>query len=191
LLLQYTYPNLLKKQHAQKGRLDPAIQHASHLRKPQLDFTVKPNNLDTSPWYPTLKHKYNARVPLGYDYHDDDEEYTSFAYFFSRTLPISNPITAPTILTNTKSHISTTLPTCTPPPTLNVRPPSPVHHSHTSPPPPHSHLCLPPSSMPRKSQSTWNIIPTALMQDLCASCKSVLAMVEIGLLIVWCRALER
>lgn len=54
------------------GRLDPALQHASHLPKPQLKFKRKVDNTDM-PWRPTLKHKYNAQVPLGYDMLSDDE----------------------------------------------------------------------------------------------------------------------
>jgi exosome complex exonuclease RRP6 len=53
-----------------RGRLDPALQHASSIRKPQLDFKTKVVNDDTL-WYPTLKHKWNALVPLGYVYRDD------------------------------------------------------------------------------------------------------------------------
>ena len=52
-----------------KGLLEPVVQHAVHLPKPQLSFKKKPDNSD-SPWYPTLTHKYNAQVPLGYVYHD-------------------------------------------------------------------------------------------------------------------------
>lgn len=53
-----------------RGRLDPALQHASHLPKPQLLFKKKVDNQDDSPWLPTLLHKYNAQVPLGYRYTD-------------------------------------------------------------------------------------------------------------------------
>ncbi|KAE9407816.1 hypothetical protein BT96DRAFT_954400 [Gymnopus androsaceus JB14] len=56
-----------------KGALDPVIQHASHLPKPQLKFKRKIENND-APWYPTLSHKYNAQVPLGYNYHDSDTD---------------------------------------------------------------------------------------------------------------------
>jgi exosome complex exonuclease RRP6 len=51
------------------SRLKPVIQHAGHLPKPQLSFKRKPNN-SYLPWYPTLTHKFNAQVPLGYVYHD-------------------------------------------------------------------------------------------------------------------------
>ncbi|KAF8148190.1 hypothetical protein B0H34DRAFT_737252 [Crassisporium funariophilum] len=56
-----------------KGHLEPVIQHAAHLVKPQLSFSKKPDNSDT-PWYPTLPHKYNAKVPLGHIYHDGGAE---------------------------------------------------------------------------------------------------------------------
>ena len=49
------------------GRLDPMIQHASNLSKPQLKFRRKVDNGDSIPRRLTLRHKYNARVPLGYD----------------------------------------------------------------------------------------------------------------------------
>jgi exosome complex exonuclease RRP6 len=54
------------KQSAAKGRLDPSLSHASHLAKPQLKFRTPPDNFADGPWRPTLKHKYNAQVPLGY-----------------------------------------------------------------------------------------------------------------------------
>jgi exosome complex exonuclease RRP6 len=49
-----------------KGRLDPALQHAAHLAKPQLQFRSPPDNFAEGPWRPTLQHKYHAQVPLGY-----------------------------------------------------------------------------------------------------------------------------
>ena len=64
----------LKKTSAPPGRLDPALQHASTLAKPQLSFKRKPDNGHTSIWRPTLKHKYNAQVPLGYNLRDDDSD---------------------------------------------------------------------------------------------------------------------
>ncbi|RDB15305.1 Exosome complex exonuclease rrp6 [Hypsizygus marmoreus] len=60
---------------APRGHIDPVIQHASHLPKPQLSFKCKVEN-DDVPWYPTLPHKYNAQVPLGYMYHEDDADMT-------------------------------------------------------------------------------------------------------------------
>ncbi|GJE91818.1 Exosome complex exonuclease rrp6 [Phanerochaete sordida] len=56
------------------GRLDPALQHASHLPKPQLKFKRKADNTNDAPWQPSLRHKYNAQVPLGYDMRDDSDE---------------------------------------------------------------------------------------------------------------------
>lgn len=64
------------KPNASRGRLDPALQHASHITKPQLEFKHKPNNNRNYRWHPTLKHKYNAQVPLGYISLDDQDEST-------------------------------------------------------------------------------------------------------------------
>ncbi|CDO75141.1 hypothetical protein BN946_scf184639.g3 [Trametes cinnabarina] len=61
-----------KKSTVQPGRLDPAIQHASHLAKPQLTFKRKVDNSAETMWRPTLKHKYNAKVPLGYNLQEED-----------------------------------------------------------------------------------------------------------------------
>ncbi|KAF8652850.1 hypothetical protein AX16_004125 [Volvariella volvacea WC 439] len=52
-----------------KGRLDPILQHASHIAKPQLSFVTQADNSD-EPWIPGLRHKYHAKVPLGYNYRD-------------------------------------------------------------------------------------------------------------------------
>lgn len=67
--------NTSKKPSAPRGRLDPALQHASHLPKPQLLFNTKVDNRNESPYIParTLEHKWCARVPLGYIFHDQDE----------------------------------------------------------------------------------------------------------------------
>ena len=54
--------------------MDPVLQHASHLPKPQLQFKTKVDNTNTSSWYPTLTHKYNAQVPMGYHYVDTDDD---------------------------------------------------------------------------------------------------------------------
>jgi len=67
----------VKQTDAWRGRLDPVLQHASHLPKPQLLFKTKVDNTDNSPWYPTLTHKYNAQVPLGHHYTDMDDDETS------------------------------------------------------------------------------------------------------------------
>lgn len=55
-----------------QGRLDPVIQHASYLAKPQLKFKRKPNNDRNVVWQPALKHKYNAQVPSGYNLQDEE-----------------------------------------------------------------------------------------------------------------------
>ncbi|KAF8184172.1 hypothetical protein BJ912DRAFT_975089 [Pholiota molesta] len=67
---------LAPKATTEKNRIEPVIQHAAHLAKPQLRFSRKPDNTD-APWYPTLSHKYNAKVPLGHVYTDQGQESTS------------------------------------------------------------------------------------------------------------------
>lgn len=60
-----------------KGRApEPVIQHAAHLPKPQAEFTKKVDNSD-APWYPTLSHKFNAKVPLGHIYTDSEDTSSS------------------------------------------------------------------------------------------------------------------
>jgi exosome complex exonuclease RRP6 len=74
--INYDAPGLrktVKKNPAQRGQLDSAVQHASHLAKPQLAFKHAVNNSD-EPWYPALSHKFNAQVPLGHIYRDSDAE---------------------------------------------------------------------------------------------------------------------
>ncbi|KAJ3805248.1 hypothetical protein F5876DRAFT_91581 [Lentinula aff. lateritia] len=56
-----------------KGALNPAIQHASQLPKPQLNFKRDVLN-DDVPWYPTLLHKYNAQVPLDFNFYEPDSQ---------------------------------------------------------------------------------------------------------------------
>ncbi|KZT11760.1 uncharacterized protein LAESUDRAFT_733747 [Laetiporus sulphureus 93-53] len=66
-------PTTMQKKKAKippKGRLDPALQHASHLPKPQLRFARKVDNSPHTIWQPTLQHKYHAQVPLGYNLND-------------------------------------------------------------------------------------------------------------------------
>ncbi|KAF8259405.1 ribonuclease H-like domain-containing protein [Lactarius quietus] len=41
-------------------------KHVPHLPKPQLKFKRKADNTNGVVWSPTLRHKFNARVPLGY-----------------------------------------------------------------------------------------------------------------------------
>ncbi|KAF9221508.1 hypothetical protein BS17DRAFT_784858 [Gyrodon lividus] len=62
-----------KKQQQPRGRLDPALTHASHLEKPQLSFKHTLPNADESPYIPTslIPHKWCAKVPLGYVFHDE------------------------------------------------------------------------------------------------------------------------
>lgn len=91
--------NSSKRLPAPRGRLDPALQHASHLPKPQLLFNTKVDNRNESPYIPslTIKHKWCARVPLGYTFHDqdggggmDDEEkqkLSAHPYYYELTHP--------------------------------------------------------------------------------------------------------
>ncbi|KAI0049395.1 hypothetical protein FA95DRAFT_1556869 [Auriscalpium vulgare] len=60
-----------KKPIVSNGRLDPSLQHAHYLPKPQLKFKKKVNNENGLVWYPSLRHKYNAQVPLGHNLHSD------------------------------------------------------------------------------------------------------------------------
>ncbi|KAG6879832.1 hypothetical protein C0992_011115 [Termitomyces sp. T32_za158] len=60
-------------QSTSRGHLHPVVQHASHIPKPQLSFKRKVENNDL-PWFPSLSHKHNAQVPLGYDFHDPDAD---------------------------------------------------------------------------------------------------------------------
>ncbi|KAK0185739.1 ribonuclease H-like domain-containing protein [Armillaria mellea] len=55
------------------GQPAPVIQHAANLAKPQLKFKVLVDN-NNAPWFPRLKHKYHARVPLGYKFIDQDSD---------------------------------------------------------------------------------------------------------------------
>ncbi|KAH8979081.1 ribonuclease H-like domain-containing protein [Lactarius akahatsu] len=48
------------------GRQEPVIKHAPDLPKPQLEFKRKFDNTNGNLWSPTLCHKFNTRVPLGY-----------------------------------------------------------------------------------------------------------------------------
>ncbi|KAJ8523231.1 hypothetical protein ONZ45_g260 [Pleurotus djamor] len=50
------------------------VHHATYLSKPQLNFKTPPDNLENTPWYPSLPHKYNAKVPLGFVCEDDSDE---------------------------------------------------------------------------------------------------------------------
>ncbi|TDL23207.1 hypothetical protein BD410DRAFT_173443 [Rickenella mellea] len=60
-------PPKTKHNASRQGRLDPSLTHASHLSKPQLKFKRKVDNSNHTSWNPTLKHKYNAKMPLGYE----------------------------------------------------------------------------------------------------------------------------
>ncbi|KAF7354798.1 Exosome complex exonuclease RRP6 [Mycena sanguinolenta] len=73
--INYDAPGLRKtaKKVTPRGQLDPAVQHAANLAKPQLAFKNPVKNND-EPWHPTLSHKFNAQVPLGHIYRDSDAE---------------------------------------------------------------------------------------------------------------------
>lgn len=57
-----------KKKAARVSRQAPVIQHVSHLPKPQLKFKRKADYTNGIPWYPALRHKFNAQVPMGYTF---------------------------------------------------------------------------------------------------------------------------
>ncbi|KAG6868017.1 hypothetical protein C0993_008359 [Termitomyces sp. T159_Od127] len=63
----------ITKRSTSRGHLHPVIQHASQIPKPQLSFKRKVENNDL-PWFPSLSHKYNAQVPLGYGFRDTDAD---------------------------------------------------------------------------------------------------------------------
>ncbi|KAF8495725.1 ribonuclease H-like domain-containing protein [Russula emetica] len=56
-----------KKKATSSRRQAPVIQHVSRLPKPQLKFKRKSDHTNGAPWFPTLRHKFNAQVPLGYN----------------------------------------------------------------------------------------------------------------------------
>jgi exosome complex exonuclease RRP6 len=72
LELVHTHQRNGQKHQQHRGRLDPALTHASHLTKPQLRFKHTPSNTDESPYIPSslIPHKWCAKVPLGYVFHD-------------------------------------------------------------------------------------------------------------------------
>ncbi|KAJ6465107.1 ribonuclease H-like domain-containing protein [Mycena vitilis] len=75
--INYDAPGLrktAKKTPAQRGQLDPVVQHASNLAKPQLAFKFKVNNSGDELWFPAISHKYNAQVPLGHIFRDSDAD---------------------------------------------------------------------------------------------------------------------
>ncbi|KAI9510150.1 ribonuclease H-like domain-containing protein [Russula earlei] len=56
------------KKVSSSGRQLPVIQHLPHLPKPQLKFKRKVDNTNGVPWFLALRHKFNAQVPLGYNF---------------------------------------------------------------------------------------------------------------------------
>jgi len=67
-----TGPLASKKTSKDRSRLEYSLTHAAHIPKPQINFRQPFNN--HSLWSPTLKHKYNAQVPMGYNFMEGDEE---------------------------------------------------------------------------------------------------------------------
>ncbi|KLO08654.1 hypothetical protein SCHPADRAFT_599955 [Schizopora paradoxa] len=55
-----------------KARLDPSLIHATHISKPQIKFSRPVDNFCS--WFPVLRHKYNAQVPLVHNFTDDVED---------------------------------------------------------------------------------------------------------------------
>jgi exosome complex exonuclease RRP6 len=50
----------------------PVVQHAAHLAKPQLKFKCPVDNTNGVVRTRSLKHKYNAKVPLGYVFNEEN-----------------------------------------------------------------------------------------------------------------------
>ncbi|ETW81983.1 hypothetical protein HETIRDRAFT_318347 [Heterobasidion irregulare TC 32-1] len=62
------------KKSVPSGRLDPVIQHAFYLPKPQLRFRRKIENTNGTQWNSSLRHKFNAQVPLGYNFQPNGDD---------------------------------------------------------------------------------------------------------------------
>jgi exosome complex exonuclease RRP6 len=112
-----------------KGYLPPSLQHASGIQKPQTQFHILPNNSDQfSPPHARLRHKYNAKVPLGYVLQPEDlvSSYTqnssedtllsSHPYYYEITHssypshvfnPPSDPASPPPLSDDTLTYVST------------------------------------------------------------------------------------
>ncbi|KAJ7638309.1 ribonuclease H-like domain-containing protein [Roridomyces roridus] len=82
--INYDAPKAAKRNPAPRGQLDPAIQHAFNLPKPQLSFKHPVNNSDEL-WYPALTHKFNAQVPLGHVYDDSADSIVNHPYRYEIT----------------------------------------------------------------------------------------------------------
>ncbi|KAN0114265.1 Ribonuclease H-like domain containing protein [Russula decolorans] len=71
-------PEPKKKATSSSKHQAPVIRHVSRLPKPQLKFKRKSDHTNGAPWFPTLRHKFNAQVPLGYNFQSagdgDDSE---------------------------------------------------------------------------------------------------------------------
>lgn len=146
---------------APRGHLDPALQHASHLRKPQLSFKRKPDNDNNTSWYPGLTHKYHAQVPLGFNYHDSDLSGPSDSTVTLYVIPTSllylltlRPSIDLPIHTAMRSSIYPTRRVCLRPHRLpQPNPPhSPQHLSRGYPLPLRYKICSQNSSKPQKLQ---------------------------------------
>jgi exosome complex exonuclease RRP6 len=83
-----------KKKAAASRRQAPVLHHVSHLPKPQLKFKRRPDNTNGIPWCPSLRHKFNAQVPLGYTFQpanvgeDPDRLLCVFFYHGLGVIPI-------------------------------------------------------------------------------------------------------
>ena len=60
-----------------QDRLDPALIHASNIVKPQTKFKKHINNSSDTEWSSSMRHKYNAQVPLGYRFCAEDAQQPS------------------------------------------------------------------------------------------------------------------
>ena len=105
-----------KKKAASKGRQGPVLQHVPHLPKPQLKFKRKVDNTNGVVWSSTLRHKFNARVPLGYSFdpaNTREELNQDLCVFLTVSfLPMLTIQVDLRIHTATKSTILPTLTTC-------------------------------------------------------------------------------
>ena len=86
-----------KKKTTSSSRQAPVIQHVPHLPKPQLKFKRKPDNTSSVPWFPPLRHKFNAQVPLGYNFQSvsdgkDSDRVLCVAFYLLRDVTYNAPI---------------------------------------------------------------------------------------------------
>ncbi len=165
-----------KKKVAPKGRQEPVIQHAPHLPKPQHKFKRRVDNTNDVVWSPTLRHKFNARVPLGYIFDPESRGGSDKEMCVWLTLDDLSVLMRQVDLrtpTSTKSTTYLIRLTCfnrkLQSPLSHLRKPLSLGYQHVR----SSTFSLTSSAGARKSRSTWNIIVTAHTVALYVSCRSV------------------